>query len=66
MLIDLPVLNETRCTGCGDCVAVCPVDCLAMQGRVPWLVRPHDCVSCGLCAFVCPAEALTMAPPESA
>ena len=57
---ELPLLDETRCTGCGDCVFVCPVDCLEMTGAVPWLPRPRVCVSCMLCVLVCPGEALQM------
>lgn len=56
----LPVVNESRCTGCGDCVALCPTDCLAMAGHVPWLPRPLDCVACGVCELVCPAEAVKL------
>jgi NAD-dependent dihydropyrimidine dehydrogenase PreA subunit len=62
-MLELPVLDETRCTGCGDCVEVCPADCLAMDGPVPWLPRPLACVSCSLCVLVCPAEALRLDPP---
>ncbi|HJZ90015.1 MAG TPA: 4Fe-4S dicluster domain-containing protein [Gemmataceae bacterium] len=57
---ELPVLDETRCTGCGDCVAVCPVDCLAMAVAVPWLIRPGACVSCAACVAICPADALRL------
>ena len=60
MTTDLLTLDETRCTGCGDCVAICPADCLEMSGPLPWLPRPADCVSCALCAAVCPAEAIAM------
>jgi formate hydrogenlyase subunit 6/NADH:ubiquinone oxidoreductase subunit I len=63
---ELPVLDETRCIGCGDCVTVCPTDCLAMSGLVPWLPRPHDCIGCAVCVFVCPTAALRMAAPEQA
>jgi NAD-dependent dihydropyrimidine dehydrogenase PreA subunit len=56
----LPVLDETRCTGCGDCVTVCPTGCLAMSGPAPWMPRPLDCVCCALCVRVCPDEALRM------
>jgi formate hydrogenlyase subunit 6/NADH:ubiquinone oxidoreductase subunit I len=63
---ELPLLDGTRCIGCGDCVPVCPADCLAMTGPVPWLPRPLDCVSCSLCVLVCPVDALTMAAPEAA
>lgn len=58
---DLPVLDEKKCTGCGDCVEICPTDCLAMAGPLPWLPRPGDCVSCAVCVLVCPEEALQMA-----
>jgi NAD-dependent dihydropyrimidine dehydrogenase PreA subunit len=58
---ELPLLEETRCSRCTDCVAVCPADCLIMRGAVPYLVRPTDCISCGLCVLVCPSTALSLA-----
>jgi NAD-dependent dihydropyrimidine dehydrogenase PreA subunit len=64
--VDLPLLDPTRCTGCADCVAACPTDCLEMTALLPWLPRPLDCVSCTVCMLVCPADALRMAPPEAA
>jgi NAD-dependent dihydropyrimidine dehydrogenase PreA subunit len=63
---ELPILDETRCTGCGDCVMVCPTDCLAMSGPIPWLPRPGECVSCSVCVLICPTAALRMAEPEPA
>ena len=59
---ELPALDETRCTGCGDCVRVCPTDCLAMAGPLPWLPRPTDCIRCELCVWICPVNALHMKP----
>ncbi|TMQ35430.1 MAG: ferredoxin [Planctomycetota bacterium] len=58
------MLDETRCTGCGECVPVCPAECLEMDGATPWLPRPVDCISCSLCAVVCPVDAITMRPVE--
>jgi NAD-dependent dihydropyrimidine dehydrogenase PreA subunit len=60
-MIELPLLDATRCSRCTDCVAVCPTDCLTMQGALPYLARPADCVSCGLCVLVCPSAALSLA-----
>lgn len=56
----LPELDDRRCTGCGDCVRVCPTDCLELLGRVVWLPRPADCIGCAACAAVCPTDALTL------
>ena len=61
-----PVLDESRCTGSGDCVAVCPTACLELAGRIPWMPRPGDCISCGLCVLVCPADALHLDGPPAA
>jgi len=57
---ELPALDPARCTGCGACAAVCPTDCLAMAGPLPWLPRPLDCVACGACVLVCPADAVRL------
>jgi ferredoxin len=65
-MTELPLLDETRCTGCVDCVVSCPTGCLEMGAALPWLPRPLDCISCGACVLVCPAEALRLAEPEAA
>ena len=57
---EVPVLDETACTGCGLCCVLCPTDCLAMAGTMPWLPRPLACIGCAVCALVCPAAALEM------
>ncbi|MBI2805372.1 MAG: 4Fe-4S binding protein [Planctomycetes bacterium] len=62
--MELPVVAETLCTGCGWCAEGCPTQCLAMARHVPWLPRPLDCVSCTLCVLICPADALQMKASE--
>jgi formate hydrogenlyase subunit 6/NADH:ubiquinone oxidoreductase subunit I len=61
--VTLPELDITRCTGCSDCVAVCPAECLTMAGALPWLPRPLDCISCSLCELICPVEAIRLGTP---
>ena len=57
---ELPVVDESICTGCGDCVTICPTDCLAMGRQVVWLPRPADCIACAACVWICPANAITL------
>lgn len=61
---EIPIVNETLCTGSAICVEICPTECLAMDGYLPWLPRPGDCISCELCVVVCPVQALTMEQEE--
>jgi formate hydrogenlyase subunit 6/NADH:ubiquinone oxidoreductase subunit I len=64
-MTELPAVDAAKCTGCGDCVAVCPTDCLAMAGPLPWLPRPADCIACSACVLVCPTDAVRLVcPPD--
>lgn len=58
--LEIPVLDETRCTACRVCVLACPVQCLSWTGWQPWLPRPKACVSCSLCVLICPSQALRL------
>jgi ferredoxin len=66
MVPELPLLDATRCVGCGDCVAVCPTQCLEIATGVPWLPRPCDCISCNVCVAICPTDALHLGDSEAA
>ena len=59
---ELPELDVARCTGCADCVVVCPTQCLEMSGALPWLPRPTDCIACYACEQLCPTEAIKVRP----
>jgi MinD superfamily P-loop ATPase containing an inserted ferredoxin domain len=41
----------------GDCVAVCPVDCIE-DGGDQYLIDPDICISCGACEASCPVSAI--------
>ena len=45
--------DEEECTGCGDCVELCPVDALTLEGEHPTLDEDW-CIGCGVCVAKCP------------
>ncbi len=57
-------LDEKKCTGCGICVACCPMDVLRIdkatgKARVAY---PKDCVACWGCESFCPVNAIGVSP----
>jgi NAD-dependent dihydropyrimidine dehydrogenase PreA subunit len=58
--------DEDRCTGCGECVDVCPVQAVNLEGDLP-VVDEAWCIGCGVCGNVCPTEAaqITVRPDRS-
>ncbi|MCE7937432.1 ferredoxin [bacterium] len=51
------------CTREGDCVEVCPVDCIVPGPKddPQWplfYIDPDVCIDCGACVPVCPPEAI--------
>ena len=59
-----PVIDTTRCIGCGSCVAACPEmpahQVLGMVRRKAHLVSPSDCIGHGACRTACPVDAITL------
>ncbi len=52
------VVDPDKCTGCGDCVEVCPSDCIELNDKAK--VIEEDCIDCGACEGECPVGAITM------
>lgn len=52
-----PMLDRARCTGCGDCIAVCEEKALAMRRGLPRRDL-HACQCCGACVLACAPKAL--------
>jgi Pyruvate/2-oxoacid:ferredoxin oxidoreductase delta subunit len=57
----LPVIQERNCTGCGQCVNICPVEAMSLvsanhphkPNAKKARVREEICLGCGLCAATC-------------
>jgi Fe-S-cluster-containing hydrogenase component 2 len=64
----IPAVVEEKCTGCGKCVEVCPVESLSLvsagdpvnkKKKKAKLIERH-CLGCGICVRSCSREALKL------
>ena len=60
----IPVIKLDLCTGCGNCVNVCPPEALSLGDGI---VRFDEelCEECGFCVPQCPMEAIEIKFPVS-
>ncbi len=54
------VVDEEKCTGCGNCVQACPCACLEVVGKKARMVEGVACMSCSACVAHCEKGAVTM------
>jgi len=55
-------VNAFECTGCGDCVRICPVGAVELvHGKA--IIDTQKCVGCKLCATHCTQNAIKMLEP---
>ena len=59
-MAERPYIDAKKCTGCGTCVAVCPVNVFDMKGDKSVVARPNDCIQCRACERSCPPEAIAV------
>ena len=52
-------LINDRCTGCGDCLAVCPVDAISSVGG--YQIDGSRCLECANCVEICSYNAIDQA-----
>jgi MinD superfamily P-loop ATPase len=56
--LPVPVVDESRCTGCGKCEQVCEFNAvIVIQKKV--MIFPELCHGCGACEYFCPEKAIS-------
>ncbi|OGO17731.1 MAG: hypothetical protein A2Z02_00050 [Chloroflexi bacterium RBG_16_48_7] len=60
-----PVIDDKKCSKCGLCVEVCPVDVYfgSEKKSVPTVSYGEDCFFCSACVLECPADAIRLRYP---
>ena len=64
----MPEVEATTCSGCGKCMAACPIEAMAMvsahdpgmPARRKAKVNEDICLGCGVCVRACPSDSLTL------
>ncbi len=51
-------IDKEKCTACGACVDVCPVDAIKIEDKA--VVDEETCIDCGTCVDECPVEAISL------
>ena len=64
----LPEIQDEDCTGCGQCVNICPVEAMSIVSandptnpeRKKARLHEEICLGCGLCVQACPGNHITL------
>ena len=55
----IPVIDKNKCTGCGDCVEVCPPQAIDLVDDKA-VISERLCEECGECVPECPEKAISL------
>jgi NAD-dependent dihydropyrimidine dehydrogenase PreA subunit len=60
-------INESLCTGCGNCLKVCLGGCFTVESKKARIKNLDECMECASCWYVCPDSAIDFTwPPGGA
>lgn len=58
-MTEMPLIDVSKCDGCGLCVGVCSCGALLLTGKVVTISETAECDWCTECELVCPIGAIS-------
>ena len=55
-----PIVDPEKCSGCGNCVEVCPSAIYQIEDGKSIPLKPEDCIECWACVNECPEESIQL------
>ena len=55
-----PVINKKKCTDCGTCTEICPMECFENNDGKVSVSNGDACIGCKACEVQCPEEAINV------
>ena len=53
-----PIVDEPKCTGCGTCAEICPMQVFEITDKKAKVKNPSACIACRACEVQCPEECI--------
>ncbi len=57
-MVEMPLVETNKCTGCGLCLTVCHCKALLIENNVVKVIETEECGWCLQCEAVCPTGAI--------
>ncbi len=54
------IVDADKCTGCGQCVDICPTEVYEMENGKSEAAQVEECLGCESCIEVCEFGAITI------
>ncbi|MDH4123238.1 MAG: 4Fe-4S binding protein [Thermoplasmata archaeon] len=51
-------IDEDKCTGCGECVNICPAEVFELVDEKATAPKADDCTECCACVEACPEKVI--------